>query len=264
MGNMNADRTAEIPRLSLIVIARNEEKMIRRCLTSASFADEIIVIDSNSTDRTREIASECGARVIVTHEWPGYGPQKNIALQAATGEWVLSLDSDEWIEPQLADELMATITAVDAADGYKIPRRSRFYGIPVRHSGWWPDHVTRLFRRERGRFSDNLVHERVIVDGPVKELMQPIEHESIIDEAELKEKIEGYARTAASELIASNKIVGRFTAPLHASGALLRTLFLQKGFLDGITGWRVATYNFRYTYRKYQTVYAMQRSGSRT
>src|SRR5690606_22212117 len=133
---------AVVPRLSLIVIARNEEASIGRCLQSASFADEMVVVDNQSSDKTVEIALGLGAKVIQVADWPGFGPQKNRALDAATGDWVLSLDADEWIEPPLADELKAAIADPNAAEGFEMPRRSRFCGQVVRHSGWWPDYVT--------------------------------------------------------------------------------------------------------------------------
>src|ERR1700690_2598372 len=125
-----------MPRLSLIVITKNEEAAIGRCLGSANFVDEIVVVDNGTTDKTAEIARALGARVIVTPDWPGFGPQKNRALDQATGDWVLSLDADEWIEPMLAAEIRAAIARADAADGYEIPRLSRFCGRIVRHGDW--------------------------------------------------------------------------------------------------------------------------------
>ncbi len=240
-----------MPRLSLIVIARNEEASIGRCLRSASFADELVVVDNGSTDKTVEIARALGARVVETPDWPGFGPQKNRALDAATGDWVLSLDADEWVEPPLAAAIQAVIADANAADGYEMPRRSRFCGEVVRHCGWWPDYVTRLWRRGRGRFADVPVHERVIVEGRVARLKQPIEHEAIVDLADARAKAARYARAAAGELAARGKKSSGAKAALRAAGAFLRTFVWRAGFLDGATGWRVARYNTDYTFQKW-------------
>jgi glycosyltransferase involved in cell wall biosynthesis len=240
-----------VPRLSLIVIARNEEASIGRCLRSASFADETVVVDNGSTDKTVEIARSLGAKVIVTNDWPGFGPQKNRALDATTGDWILSLDADEWIERPLADAIKAAIADRHAADGYEMPRRSRFCGQVVAHSGWWPDYVTRLWRKGRGRFADAPVHERVIVTGRVGRLTQPIEHDAIADPDDARDKARRYAEAAAAELSSQGKRSSKAKAVVRAAGAFLRTFIWRAGFLDGATGWRVARYNTDYTYRKW-------------
>ena len=244
---------ALVPRLSLIVIARNEEGSIGRCLRSASFASETVVVVNHSTDKTAEIARSLGAKVIETQDWPGFGPQKNRALDAATGDWVLSLDADEWIEPALAQEIQAAIGRTDA-DAFEMPRRSRFCGEIVNHSGWWPDYVTRLWRRGRGRFADVAVHERVIVDGRTARLKQPIEHDAIADLDDARSKAARYAKAAAGELAVQGKRSSKAKAMLRSVGAFLRTFIWRAGFLDGATGWRVARYNADYTFRKWAGV----------
>ena len=240
-----------MPRLSLIVITKNEEAAIARCLRSADFADEVIVVDHGSTDRTAEVARALGARVIVTPDWPGFGPQKNRALGHATGDWILSLDADEWIEPALAGEIRAAIVRPDAADGYEIPRRSRFCGRIVHHGDWRGDRVLRLFRRARGRFSDDKIHERVIVDGRLARLSAALEHDSITDAADAADKIDRYATAAAEQLAAERKTSSAAKAALRGGAAFLRSYFFRLGFLDGLTGLRVANYNRRYTYEKW-------------
>jgi glycosyltransferase involved in cell wall biosynthesis len=240
-----------VPRLSLIVITKNEEAAIGRCLRSATFADEIIVVDSGSSDKTVAIAQSLGARVIETSDWPGFGLQKNRALDNASGDWVLSLDADEWIEPSLADEIQTVIAQADAAGGYEIPRRSRFCGRIVRYCGWSPDYVLRLFRREQGRFSDDKIHEHVEVAGPLLRLRNPIEHDSIADLADAKDKIERYSKAAADRLIGKGKKSSYAKAWLRGIGAFLRTFVFRLGFLDGKTGWKVANYNRRYTFEKW-------------
>ncbi len=243
-----------MPRLSLIVITKNEEVLIERCLRSASFADEMVVVDNQSTDKTGEIARSLGAKVIETADWPGFGPQKNRALDASTGDWVLSLDADEWIEKPLADEILAALSDAGAADGYMFPRRSRFCGKVVAHCGWSPDYVLRLWKRGKGRFVDAKVHEHVAVDGGVKYLKEPIQHDAIADMEDAREKAKRYAIAAASELRLQGKKSNQAKAFIRAGAAFLRTYIFRLGFLDGITGWRVARYNTDYTYQKWMLV----------
>jgi glycosyltransferase involved in cell wall biosynthesis len=258
--NHVASWKTKVPRLSLIVITKNEEAAIARCLESAKFADEIVVVDYASTDRTAEIARALGARVNVTADWPGFGPQKNRALAMAAGDWVLSLDADEWIEPALAAEITATIARADAADGYEIPRRSRFCGKIVRHGDWRGDRVLRLFRKAHGRFSDDRVHERVIVDGRIARLVSPLEHDSITDPADAAAKIDRYAAAAAEKLAAEGKASSAAKATIRGWAAFLRGYLLRLGFLDGLTGFRVADYNRRYTYEKWARLAKRTRS----
>jgi glycosyltransferase involved in cell wall biosynthesis len=240
-----------VPRLSAIVITRNEEASIERCLRSLDFADEIVLVDSQSADRTVEIARRLGARVIETPDWPGYGVQKNRALDAANGDWVLSIDADEWIEPPLRAEILAAIGDPAPADGYEMPRRTRFCGRVVRHGGWWPDYALRLWRRGRGRFTDALLHERVVVAGKVARLKAPIEHDTIADLAQARDKARRHAEAGAAELAAQGKRSSRAKALAHGAAAFLRCFVWRAGFLDGMTGLRVARYVTDYTYRKW-------------
>ena len=148
-------------RLSAIVITKNEARNIEACLDSLAFCDQCIVVDGGSEDGTANLARAKGASVTIAQEWRGFGPQKNLALSLATGEWVLSVDADERVSPELAAEIRRAVTE-GLADAYEMPRLSTFCGRPMRHSGWYPDYVLRLFRRGRARFSDDLVHERVV------------------------------------------------------------------------------------------------------
>ena len=147
-------------------------------LDSLDFCDERIVVDCGSDDATTDSAKQKGARVEF-HEWPGYGPQKNYALSLATGSWVLSIDADERISPALAVAIKTAIADPDA-DAWEFPRRSSFCGRTIRHSGWYPDYVLRLFRRGKGRFDDVIVHERVICTGRIKRLRQPLLHYPVL------------------------------------------------------------------------------------
>jgi glycosyltransferase involved in cell wall biosynthesis len=250
-------------KLSLIVITKNEEASIGRCLGSVNFADEIVVVDSGSTDRTVEIARDHHAKVVVTTDWPGFGPQKARALNLAQGDWVLSLDADEWIEASAVASIKAAIAAPNPPSAYRMSRRSRFCGQIIRHSGWSPDHVVRLFRRGQARFSDHLVHESLIVDGPIRPLKARIEHDSITSWADAEDKIERYSVAAAHQLAAR----GRRSSPLKASlrgwTAFLKAYVFRAGFLDGAGGWRVAEYNRRYTDAKWRRLAEYSRGRER-
>jgi glycosyltransferase involved in cell wall biosynthesis len=245
-----------MPSLSLIVIARNEEANIGRCLRSVSFADEVVVVDNGSTDRTAEIAARFNARVVSAPDWRGFGRQKNRALAAATGDWILSLDADEWIEQDLADEIKAAIASPDGFNGFEIPRRSRFCGHVVSHCGWSPDYVLRLFRRVSGRFNNRIVHESVELSGNVGRLTAPIEHNSIASFDEAHNKIGRYAAASASELVAKGATGSILRAILKANWSFFQTYIVRCGFLDGSVGIMVAMYNATYTYQKWARVAA--------
>ncbi|RWK59678.1 MAG: glycosyltransferase family 2 protein [Mesorhizobium sp.] len=243
-----------VPALSVIIISRNEEACIARCLRSVHFADEIVVLDNNSTDQTRDIASGLGARVLITLDWPGFGAQKNRALAAATGDWVLSLDADEWVEPPLAAEIRAAIANPKGYDGFEIPRRSRFCGHIVRHGGWSPDLVLRLFRRQTARFSNDTVHEKVVVNGKVTRLSHSMEHDSIADLADAHDKIGRYAEASAARLLAEGRKSSIAKAVFRSAWAYMNSYVFKLGFLDGSTGAMVAAYSASYTYQKWALV----------
>lgn len=236
--------------LSAVVITKNEEAAIQRCLESVAWADEVVVLDSGSMDRTVDIAREMGAKVSVSADWPGFGPQKNRALAMASGDWIFSLDADEWVTPDLAAEIRA---AVDAAefDAWRVPRLSSFCGRFMRHSGWWPDYVTRLFRRGAGRFSDDVVHERTLVDGALGTLRHPVMHETYVDLEDMQEKFNRYSSLGAQALHARGKRGGIGKALLHGLAAFVRTYLLRRGFLDGREGIMLAIANAEVAYYKY-------------
>jgi glycosyltransferase involved in cell wall biosynthesis len=237
-------------KLSVIVITKNEAHNIRACLESVAWADEIIVVDSGSTDETVAIAREFTSRVY-SHDWPGFGAQKNRALGYATGDWVLSLDADERVTPELRAQINNLMERADK-DGYLLPRLSQFCGQFIRHSGWYPDYVLRLFKRVRGHFSDHLVHENVILQGSVGKLTSPLLHYSYLTAADVDRKVEQYASAAAQQMHNKGKVAYGFDAPVRAAWALFRTYCLRLGFLDGVAGFRIACMNARTTYLKYE------------
>ena len=246
--------------LSVIVIAKDEEASIGRTLASVAFADEIVVVDSGSTDRTVDIARGHGANVTTTTDWPGFGPQKNRALDLATGDWVLSLDADEWLSEESAAEIRRAIASPGAdVAAYKLPRRSSFCGRFMRHSGWWPDYVVRLFRHGRGRFSTDIVHEHLIVEGTVATLAEPILHETFVDLEDLVDKMNRYSTASAAQLRQEGKTAGLVEALMRALWAFFRTYVLRAGFLDGREGFMLAFATAEGTYYRYAKLMRLPR-----
>ncbi len=237
--------------VSVVVITKNEEASIRRCLDSVVWADEVIVLDSGSTDRTVAIAREMGAKVTVSDRWPGFGPQKNRALELATGDWIFSLDADEWVTPELGEEIRSIIAGSAESDAYRLPRSSSFCGRFMRHSGWWPDYVVRLFRRGRARFSDDIVHERTLTDGAVGTLRNSLMHETYVSLDDMQEKFNRYSSLGAQALHARGARGGLVKGLLHGFAAFVRTYLLRRGFLDGREGFMLAVANAEVAYYKY-------------
>lgn len=247
------------PELSAVLITRNEEARIGACLASLSFAGEIIVVDNASTDRTPEIARAAGAQVHVAPDWPGFGAQKNRALALATRPWVLSIDADERVTPQLRDEIVAVVRAAGGPDAWDLPRRSSYCGQYMAHSGWYPDRVTRLFRRGSARFSDDVVHERLLATGPVGHLQGELLHETFDDFSAVLQKLDRYSTAGAQRAFAQGQRGSLASAVAHGLWAFLRTYVLQRGFLDGRMGFALAVSNAEGTYYRYLKLWLMQR-----
>lgn len=237
--------------LSVIIITKNEADNIRACLESVNWADEIIVVDSGSSDDTVNICKALGAQVHITADWPGFGIQKNRALSHATCEWVLSLDADERVTPGLRSEIESALNDAHGHDAFRVPRLSSFCGRYMRHSGWYPDFVTRLFQRGSARFSDDLVHESLIVNGSVGKLRQPLLHETFRDLEELLAKINQYTTAGARMLNEKNKTATLKKAVGHAVWAFFRTYIIRAGFLDGREGFMLAVSTAESTYYRY-------------
>jgi glycosyltransferase involved in cell wall biosynthesis len=243
-------------RLSAIIIVKNEAANIGACLDTLAFCDERIVVDSGSSDDTVSLAESRGARV-VTHEWKGYGPQKNIALSLAQGDWVLSIDADERVSPDLAREIQAAIAA-PKYDGYKIRRLSAFLG---REMGTrFPDYVLRLFRRGKARFSDDLVHERVICEGPVGKIETPLQHDAVIRLEQAIDRIDRYSTASAQMLLNSGRRVSFMSGIGHGLWTFIRVYLLRLGFLDGKEGFLLAVANAEGSYYRYMKAWLARRS----
>jgi glycosyltransferase involved in cell wall biosynthesis len=237
--------------ISVIIITKNASSTLRRCLESVAWADEVVVIDSGSSDDTLDICRGLGAKVSVTDDWPGFGPQKNRALDAASGDWLFNIDADEWVTPALTDEIRTTVASGSAASAYALPRRSSFCGRYMKHSGWWPDYVVRLFRRDAARFSDDQAHERLIVDGPIHKLKQPLMHEAITTMDQMLGKMNMYSTASARMMHARGRKASLLTAIVHGTWAFFRTYVLRLGFLDGREGFILAVANAEGSYYRY-------------
>jgi glycosyltransferase involved in cell wall biosynthesis len=246
------------PSLSVIVITCNESARLRACLESVAFADELVVVDSGSTDDTVAIARAMGARVLETPDWPGFGPQKNRALDLATGDWIFSIDADERVTSRLRAAIESAI-AQGGFPGYSVSRYSSYCGQYMNHSGWYPDRVVRLVRRGSGRFSDSLVHESLCVQGAVGRLEGELLHESYSDFDSVLDKINRYS-SAGAQGLHNRGVRGSFGKALgHGLWAFLRTYVFKRGFLDGRLGLALAISNAESTYYRYLKLWLMQR-----
>jgi glycosyltransferase involved in cell wall biosynthesis len=244
--------------LSVIVITHNEAHNIEACLRCVAFADEVVVLDSGSTDGTVELARALGARVSVSTDWPGFGLQKNRALALATSDWVLSVDADERVTPELQAQIQAALKT-PGFDVYAFPRLSSYCGQFMRHSGWYPDRVTRLFRRHAAQFSDDLVHERLVASSPVGQLTADLLHESFLSLESVLDKANRYSTAGALVSHGKGKTGSLGKAIGHGLWAFIRTYFLRRGFLDGRMGLVLAISNAEGTYYRYLKLWLLQR-----
>ncbi len=246
--------------LSVVIITKNESRNIAACLESVRFADEIIVLDSGSTDGTAEIARDLGAIVHQSEDWPGFGPQKNRVLDLATQNWVLAIDADEQVTATLRDEIIEAIKSPQF-DAYEISRLSEFCGQPIHHSGWFPDYVLRLFRRGVGRFNDVAVHEHVVVSCPIGRLKNYFLHFPFENLDMVVAKINRYSGTAAIAMAAKGKRVGLFGVVGHCIWTFIRIYILRRGFLDGRHGFVLAVTAAFGSFLRYAKLMFINRSG---
>lgn len=243
--------------LGVLVITRNEERNIHRCLYSVAFADRVVVVDSHSEDATVDIARAAGADVYV-REWTGYSEQKQFALSRLDTDWVLWVDADEEVPAALEREIRGVLARDTDAAGYRIPRMVHYLGRWIRHGGWYPDPKLRLFRREAGRFDGRLVHEGVSVTGRIGELSAPLHHYPYRDRAHHADKVDQYARLAAEQLERDGTSVNLLHRWLRPPLRFVRMWILKGGFLDGYAGFVAARMGARYVRLKYR--YARKRS----
>ena len=244
---------------SIIIITKNAAPHIKACLSSVQWADEIIVVDCGSTDNTVALCYLFTNKIFITPDWPGFGVQKNRALGKATGKWVLSIDADEQVTPTLQQEIKASITNPNYT-AFRVPRHSFYCGRWIKHSGWSPDYVTRLFRRDSASFSDDLIHEKVqVFQGQIGTLTAPLLHYSFSSLEEVLEKINSYSSANAIKYLAQGQKSSLTKAILHGLWAFVRTYFLKVGFLDGREGFMLAVSNAEGTYYRYLKLLYLQK-----
>jgi glycosyltransferase involved in cell wall biosynthesis len=245
------------PRLSVVVVTLNEEERLRTCLESVAWADEIVVVDAESHDKTAQIAREFTDRVLV-RPWPGFAAQKNFGLEQASGEWLLSLDADEEVSGELRDEAKARLHAA-AVDGYAVPRRNVFLGQWIRHGGLYPDWQVRLFRRGRGRFVARDVHESVQVDGPVGRLAGHLVHRSYRDLSDFFERANRYSTLAAGDLLRQGRTARARELLLRPVARFVSMYVARRGFLDGRKGLLLAALYAYYVFMRTAKVWEVTR-----
>lgn len=245
--------------LSVTVITKNEAHNIEACLRSVAFADEIVVLDFGSTDDTVQRARSMGASVSVSPDWQGFGMQKNRALALANFDWVLSLDADERVSAELQTEIRAVLAA-PAFDVYSFPRLSSYCGQYMHHSDWYPDRVTRLFRRNSAQFSNDLVHEKIVTRSKTGELHAVLLHESFRDFEAVLDKVNRYSSAGAQSLLDKGRNSSLGKALGHGMWAFFRTYFLRLGFLDGRMGFVLAVSNAEGTYYRYLKLWLLRQN----
>ncbi len=248
--------TEKLP-LSVAIITKNEEERLPECLASIAFAGEVVVVDSGSTDRTVEIAQEFGAEVFV-EPWQGFGRQKQMAIDRCRHDWVLVLDADERVSPEAQAEIVAVL-ATGPCVAYSFPRKNYFCGRWLKHAGWWPDRVVRLFRKDSAKMSERAVHESLAVHGPAGELQQPLIHYANKGLAQTLDKVNQYSSAGAEELFAQGKSASVLTALVRAKWAFLYNYILRGGFLDGGEGFVMAISDFMNVFFKYAKLRELQK-----
>ena len=252
-------------KISAVLIVCNEASNLEACVKSVSWADECVVLEHGSTDNTVKIARDLNVAVLQTTDWLGFGVQKNRAIDAATGEWILSIDADERVSPELAVEIFDALQKAKLANGsiaFEIPRLTQFCGVWIRHCGWTPDYVLRLFKRGEARFSDDLVHEKLQLIGAnttVVRLNHPLLHYSYPTPEHYWRKLQRYSMDWARQRHALGQKTSIARAALSAFTAFVRSYVLQLGFLDGAMGFAVCTMQAQSAFGKYFELYCLGR-----
>jgi glycosyltransferase involved in cell wall biosynthesis len=246
--------------LSVAIITFNEEANLARTLASVAWADEIVVVDSGSTDRTREVAESFRAKFYV-EQWKGFAAQKNSALAKATGDWILSLDADEEVEPALADEIRAVLATSPSVAGFWIPRKNFFLGRWIKHGGFYPDPKLRLFRRGAGTFEDRLVHEDLRIEGTTASLQRNLLHHAYPTIEDYLEHMNRYSSLGGEMAVA--KRVRSFSfgdIVIRPRLTFFYNYVLRLGFLDGREGLLLHLYHADYVSWKYAKAWENSRS----
>jgi glycosyltransferase involved in cell wall biosynthesis len=227
------------------------------------FAHQKVVVDSGSSDSTVEIASRVGAEVVQTVDWPGFGPQKNKALDLARGPWIFSLDADERVTPELSNEIAQALARYGAEHvAFAVPRRTQFCGVWIHHCGWSPDYVLRIFKKGQARFSEDLVHESLCINAPgvrVIRLRNPLLHYSYPTPEHYWRKLQRYSQDWARQRHAAGQSASMTRAVFSGLVTFIRTYFFRLGFLDGPMGLAVCTMQAQAAFGKYFELYCLSK-----
>ncbi len=249
-------------KISAVIIAFNEEDKIADALKSVDWADEIIVVDSESTDRTREISEKFGAKVLIK-KWEGFSKQKQFAVDSAAHDWIFSLDADERVSDELKKKILQfkNLPESDLANGYRVPRLSFYMNRPIRHGGWYPDWQLRFFNRRKGKWKDVLIHESVEMNSNsrTEKLRGDILHYSVEDVSHHHRMIgERYAPLAAAQMFERGKRASVLKILTAGTTAFLQTYILKGGFLDGLAGFAIARFAAHHAFLKYLLLWELQ------
>ncbi len=244
-------------KLSVTVITFNEEKNIRGCLESVRWADELVVVDSGSSDSTLDICREYTDRLF-TEAWRGYGRQKNLAADKAANPWILNIDADERVTKGLKQEIEGLFEKGTELDGFYMPRKSFFLGKWIKHGGWYPDYNLRLFKKGKGRFVERDVHETVELDGRAGYLKKPIEHYTYNSISDYLLRMDRYSTLAAGELKKKGRSINISDIIIRPHATFLKMYILKKGFLDGYRGLILSALYSAYTLSKYIKLWEME------
>lgn len=250
-------------KISVTIIALNEEEKIADAIRSAAWADEVLVVDANSSDKTRENAEELGARVLI-NDWKGFSDQKQFAVDAAENDIIFSLDADERVSEELADEIALIKNTNERMpfDGYRMPRLSIYMGREIRHGGWYPDKQLRLFDRRKGRWNGRSIHESVAMDdgATVGELQRDLLHYSVSGPAEHARMIATrYAPMAARQMLESGKRTSIPTIAVAGTLVIIKDYFIKLGFLDGFAGLAIACLSAHHATLKHMILHELQK-----
>ena len=237
-------------KISATIITSNEESKIARAIESLRCCDEIMVVDSGSTDRTVEIAEKFGA-VVVESPWRGYAGQKNLAAEKASNDWIFSIDADEALSEALEGEIWQLKKTGPECDAYTVPRMAQYLGRWILHSGWYPDRKVRLYDRRKARWVGNFVHESVQVDGRIGQLRSNLLHFTCDSLSEHLRTMDRYTTLAAQEVVSHKQQIGWRHLIADPAWTFVRTFFIERGFLDGAEGLTIAYMAALYTFLKY-------------
>ena len=246
-----------MPKVSVTIITLDESEHIGAAIDSAAWADEIVVVDSGSTDGTADLARAKGVTVL-SRAWSGYVDQKNFAAEQVSNDWIFSLDADERIPPALAAEILALVSREPSRRGYRVPRVSFHLGRWIRTTDFYPDFQTRLYDRKAARWQGNYVHESVSVDGPVGQLRHDLEHYSYRDLRDQLDRINHYTSLAARQMREAGRSAGPLALLIHPPAAFLRNYVLRRGILDGTVGLTISLVNAYSVFLKFAKLWELQ------